>query len=218
VSIGVIEAVRVSAVVAPQITFEIIGVAAGQSACGITTSVATTPTTVPFNELLIATFTNAAQFLTVSTNASNGYAVTGIENDQLAKQGVTCTGDALLATHPTCIQDSRGDDALMSHTNGDDWSTAATKGFGYTLDNLNNISGLTPAFEYDGTSGSCGGGIDCYKQFADAENSQVVQTLYSATAPADNHNVEVCYKAIIAPTQAAGIYENYLTYTATATF
>jgi hypothetical protein len=50
--------------------------------------------------------------------------------------------------------------------------------------------------EYDGTAGS-GGGIDCYKQFADAENTQPVQILQRDSL-LTNHNVEVCYKAIIA--------------------
>lgn len=220
VNVGVIEAVKVSAVVAPQITFRIIGVASGVTACGTQTMVSTSPVTVPFNELLIDTFTHAAQTLTVSTNASNGYAVTAIENDQLAKQGVTCTGDAILATHPNCIQDSRGDDSAMSHTASDDWSSpTATKGFGFSLDD-NNTSGLTPAFLYSTTGGACGGGDDCYRRFADAEDASVEspQTIYSATAPADNHNLMVCYKAIISATQAAGTYENNITYTATATF
>lgn len=218
INIGVIEAVKVTASVAPQITFKIIGVAAGQSACGITTSVTTTPVVVPFNELLIDSFTYAAQTLTVSTNAANGYAVTAIENDQLGRNGAACTGDPDISTNANCIQDSRGDDTAMTHTASDDWSSASTKGFGFSLDNSNNVSGLTPAFEYDTAAAACGGGIDCYRQFADAENSQAAQSIYSATAPSDNHNLMVCYKAIISAIQAAGSYENYITYTATATF
>lgn len=218
INIGVIEAVKVTASVAPQITFRILGVNSGASACGITTSVTTSPVLVPFNELLIDTFTFAAQTLTVSTNAANGYAVTAIQNDQLGRNGAACTGDPLINTDANCIQDSRGDDAAMSHTASDDWSNTATKGFGFTLDNSNSVAGLTPAFEYDTAAGGCGGGIDCYRQFADAENSQAPQSIYSSTAPSDNHNLMVCYKAIISAIQAAGTYENYVTYTATATF
>lgn len=218
INIGVIEAVKVTAVVAPQITFRIAGVAAAQSACGQTTNVSTSPVVVPFNELLIDAFTRAAQTLIVSTNAANGYAVTAVENDQLGRNGGACTGDPTISTDADCIQDSRGDDAAMSHTASDDWSNVATKGFGYSLDNSNAISDLTPAFEYDTSGGGCGGGGDCYRQFADAENSQAAQTIFSATAPADNHNVLVCYQAIISALQAAGSYENYITYTATATF
>lgn len=217
VNIGVIEAVKVTASVAPQITFRIIGVNAGQSACGATTSVTTSPVVVPFNELLIDSFTHAAQTLTVSTNAANGYAVTAIENDQLGRNGAACTGDPT-SSNTDCIPDSSGDDGLMSHTASDDWSLGTTKGFGFSLDNNNNVPGLTPAFEYDTTSGACGGGGDCYRQFADAENSQAVQSIYSAATPSDNHNLLVCYKAIISAIQAAGSYENYITYTATATF
>ncbi|PIR61543.1 MAG: hypothetical protein COU66_03380 [Candidatus Pacebacteria bacterium CG10_big_fil_rev_8_21_14_0_10_44_11] len=219
INIGVIEAVKVTAVVSPQITFRIIGVDAGASACGIVTSVASTPVVVPFNELLIDTFTYAAQTLTVSTNAVNGYAVTAIENDQLGINGDTCTGDPTVPTNTSCIQDSRGDDSAMSHTASDDWSLSSTKGFGFSLDD-SNTSGLTPAFEYDTTGAACGGGIDCYRQFADAENAvtEDPQTIFQASSTADNHNLLVCYKAVIATQQAAGSYENYLTYTATATF
>ena len=39
VSIGVVEAVRVTATVAPQITFQISGVSNGTSVCGATTDV-----------------------------------------------------------------------------------------------------------------------------------------------------------------------------------
>ena len=216
-NIGVIEAVKVTATVAPLITFRIIGIGANQTACGVQTSVATTPVTVPFNELLIGNFTSAAQSLSVSTNALNGYAVTAIENDQLGLNGDACTGDPTSATNTSCIQDSRGDDAAMSHTASDDWSSTDTKGFGYSLDDA-NTSGTTPAFEYDGTADSCGGGIDCYRQFADSEDSQDPVSIMSNTEPSDNHNLNVCYKATIPTIQAAGFYENYVTYTATATF
>lgn len=215
VAIGVIEAVRVTASVAPQITFRILGVNAGTTLCnGNSMNVTTTPTSVPFGELLISGFTYAAQGLTVSTNAVGGYSVTAVENDQLGRNGGTCLGDN---TGSTCIPDSAGDNSTMSHTSGDEWSSSTVKGFGYTLDN-SNATGLTPAFEYDSSTGSCDGTGDCFRQFADAEDSQAPQTVFSHNDVADNHNLYVCYKAVISATQAAGNYENYITYTATATF
>jgi hypothetical protein len=57
--IAIVEAVRVTAYVSPQITFKILGLATGTSACGATTDVDTTPASVPFGELTIATFKNA---------------------------------------------------------------------------------------------------------------------------------------------------------------
>jgi hypothetical protein len=211
VAIGVIEAVRVTASVAPQITFSIAGVSSGVSACGVTTDVTTTAAAVPLGELSIASFTDAAQTLTVSTNATNGYAVTAIASDQLGLDGVTCTGDSTAAN---CIRDSIGDAGTMSHTLTNEWNTTTVKGFGYSLD---NDDAGTIAFEHSTVGGACTGTY-CAKQFADAENAQVPQQIFGNTTVADSQNINVCYRAIISNVQAAGSYENYVTYTATATF
>lgn len=212
VAIGIIEAVRVTASVAPQITFSIAGVSDGVSTCGITTDVSTTATAVPLGELSIMSFTDAAQTLTVSTNATNGYAVTARASDQLGLDGGVCTGDPV--SDPNCIPDSRGDTNTMSHTTFDEWSTTSTKGFGYSLQNDDAGS---VAFQYSTVSGGCTGSY-CAKQFADTESTETAQQIFSSTTVADSENVNVCYRAIISSTQAAGFYENYVTYTATATF
>lgn len=210
-AVGIIEAVRITATVAPQISFTIAGVNSGVSTCGVTTDVTSTAAIVPLGELSISSFTDAAQTLTVSTNATNGYAVTAIENDQLGLDGGTCTGDN---TGSDCIRDTAGDNSLMSHTTSDEWTSTSTKGFGYTI---HNADASTVAFQYTTNTGNCTGTY-CARQFADAENSQTAQTLFSASTVADSQNVNVCYKAIIPSTQSAGSYENYVTYTATATF
>lgn len=214
-SVGVIEAVRITASVAPQITFQISGIASGVTACGVSTDVTTTAAAVPLGELSISAFTDAAQSLSVSTNATNGYAVTAVANDQLGRNAAACTGDP--TTNADCIQDARGDTATMSHTTPDEWVLTASKGFAFSLDNANG-TGLTPAFEYDTVSGGCTGGY-CARQFADTEDgAQPPQTIFSATDVADEHNLYVCYRAIVPSTQSAGDYENHVTYTATATF
>ncbi len=233
VAIGLIEAVKVTASVAPQITFKIIGVAGGVgSICDGTTTVTTTSNLVPLGDLLIGTFTHAAQTLSVSTNAVNGYAVTVLENDQLGRNGGACSGDTgdSSASDPrtqntACIPDTLGDGAVdaptgndMTHTAPAEWSSTDYKGFAYSMDDENSVVGMTEAFVYDTSSGNCDGTGNCYKQFADAENTEVAQTLISSTAPAENHNVYMCYKAVIGSIQAAGDYENFLTYTATSTF
>lgn len=235
VAVGLIEAVKVTASVAPQITFQIIGVPSGTSGlCDQSpgTTVSTTPNLVPLGDLLISTFTFAAHSLSVSTNAVNGYAVTVRENDQLGRNGGACTGDTgdSSAVDPrtenaSCIPDTLGDGAStagvgddMTHTAPAEWSATTYKGFAYTMEDANSVAGMTTAFQYNTNSGNCDGTGNCYKQFADSEDSQTAQTLISSTTPADNHNVYMCYKAVIGNIQAAGDYENYLTYTATATF
>lgn len=203
VQIGVVEAVHVTASVDPQISFRILGIGA-TGICGTTTTVVTTPTSVPFGSLPIQQFTDAAQALSVTTNAQNGYVVTAMENDQLAKGGVTCTGDGSGVN--TCIIDSSA--VGISHTASAVWSDTTKYGFGYTLHDA-NTSGTTPAFTYAGTT---------YKQFADNQAAEAAQTIMSSTGPAANHNLYVCYRANISQIQVAGDYENYITYTATATF
>lgn len=217
-SVGVIEAVRVTASVAPQITFQISGVAASTTACGISTDVATTAAEVPLGELSISAFTNAAQALSVSTNATNGYVVTARANDQLGRDAQTCVGDPGGADpeDPNCIPDSSGDNSSMTHTTPDEWVTTAVKGFAFSLDDI-NTSGLTPAFEYDATPGTCTGTY-CARQFADTEDSQAAEPIFSSASVANEHNLYVCYRAVISATQAAGSYENHIIYTATATF
>jgi len=57
------------------LTFSVTGVAAGTATEGITTDISTTPTAVPFGVLPVDTDLEAAQRLTVSTNAVSGYQV-----------------------------------------------------------------------------------------------------------------------------------------------
>lgn len=211
VKIGVVEAVKVTAYVAPQINFRLIGLPAATSACGMTTSVTTTAATVPFGDLTIGVFKTAAQALSVSTNASGGYVVTAQENDQLGRNGAACTGDPTTASNGNCIQDVRGDTAAASDTVSDEWVSTSQPGFGYSLQDVNAT--VTEAFAYNESARTFSA-----RQFADAENSGTPQTIFSDTTVASNDNIYVCYKIMPDATTAAGNYENYLTYTATATF
>ncbi len=205
IKIAVIESVRVTATVDPTITFTIAGVSSGATSCGVSTDVTTTATGVPFGTMALNTFKTLAQTLTVSTNASSGYAVTTLENDQLGKDG---------STSPF-IADSTGDGS-MTHTTQDDWNTATNNGFGYSID---NDDAATPAFQYSDTSGgSCATGAFCAKQFAATADTEAAQTIFSSTTVANAENADVCYRLSIGATQAAGDYENNITYTATATF
>lgn len=229
VAIGVIEAVKVTATVAPQITFKIIGVNSGSDVCGLNTSVSTSAALVPFGDLLISSFTQAAQAFSISTNASAGYSVTALENDQMGRDGATCTG-AVASTD--CIPDTPGTAANITPTSAGLWTSTNTKGFGFTLDNKNAVANLTLPFQHDtnanaagyncasNSSTACTGGqlCHCFRSFADAENSGTAQTIASASIPVDNHNFYLCYRGVISTTQAAGYYENYITYIATATF
>lgn len=219
VKVGFIEAVRITTSVPAQLNFKIEGVAEGTNTCGISTDVDTTPTMVPFGEIALDGFTNAAQTLTVSTNAANGYTVTALANDQLGLDGVACTGDPAANNTDNCINDSKGDGTTMSHTVEAEWNTIAAKGFGFSLhDTDNNISnGNAEAFSYNTVGGACTGTY-CARQFADAESGQLPVEIFGSNTVADAEDLNVCYRIIPSVTTPAGNYENYITYTATATF
>lgn len=216
-AIGVIEAVRILATIEPQLTFQILGLASGTTACGVATDVETTPTAVDFGIISISAFRNAAQSMNVTTNATGGYSVTAIANDQLGRDGGTCTGDP--TTNADCIEDSRGDTSTMTQSVEDEFNNTATKGFAFSLDDINNSisNGSAEAFLYTDATGGCSGTY-CARQFADEENSQSAVEIFGSNTVADNENLYVCYR-IIAPTESsAGLYENNVRYTATATF
>jgi hypothetical protein len=220
VGVAAIEAVKVTATVPAQINFRIIGIAAGQTACGVATGVSTTATAVPFGEVPLDAFTDAAQTLTVSTNAVGGYSVTALANDQLGKNGAACAGDPTYSSNTSCINDSPGDDATMTHAALDGWDDVTTKGFAYSLDDNNNSigNGNAEAFNYDLGSGNCTGETYCARQFADNEGSQAAVEIFGSDTVADNENLRVCYRIVPSTVTAAGDYENYITYTATGTF
>lgn len=206
--IGVVDAVKVSASIAPQITFTIAGISSGTSVCGNTTDVTTTAITVPFSALTIGSFVDAAQRLTVSTNALNGYAVTVAENDQIGREANACATDG--SGSVTCIVDASVTGA--THTTSADWTDGSTyPGFGYSLHPV--TGGLTAAFTYNESARTFSA-----KQFADMAASEAVQTVFSRATTAASDIVDACYRIAPAATNAAGNYENYLVYTASATF
>jgi hypothetical protein len=207
VKVGVIEAVKVTAEVAPQITFTVAGIGT-TTVCGVTTDVVTTANSVPFGELSISAFGEAAQELTVSTNAASGYTVTALANDQLGKDGATCTGDTYGAVD-TCIWDANV--ASMTHTTSQDWTSTTEKGFGYTLHD--DDADATEAFYYNESARAFSA-----KHFADNEDSQPTQTIFSSSGTADAEDVFVCYRILPDVDTTSGDYENYITYTATANF
>jgi len=129
------------------------------------------------------------------------------ENDQVGREANACDTDG--SSSNTCIVDASVTGA--SHTASADWTDAATyPGFGYSLDPV--TAGLTATFTYDES------GTFYARQFADLAASEAIQTIFTRSAPAASDIVDVCYRIAPAATNAAGDYENYLVYTASATF
>jgi len=202
--LAVIESVRVTATVDPTISFSIAGIDTGTSACGATPDIDTTtgtnaPLAVPFGTMTLNTFKDAAHNLTVSTNAASGYVVTAAENDQLSKDGLGTT------TIPDT--DCDGEDCTIS--SGTEWNTSTDNGFGYSLE---NVDAASISFEYN-----TGGTSFRAKPFA-VLGTDTPETLFSSSTVANAENAYICYRLGVGATQAAGDYENQITYTATETF
>lgn len=227
--IAPVEAVLVSATIQETLTFTVAGVSSATAACGAsaTTDVTTTAMAVPWGTISSSsTFYDAAQQLTVSTNANNGYSVTIQENDQMGKDGVTCTGTAPSAGHftfgsNTCIRDSVCSVSTCSESVGYNWSDAGTyPGLGYSV---NNVGGDTDAaFVYnsnDPCSTSAGAGAFCAKQVADVtEGAETPANVMYKTSPADTADAYVCFRLSVPGTQPAGYYYNKVRYTAIPKF
>ncbi len=158
--------------------------------------------TVPFGSTSSTnSFLHGCQDLTVSTNAANGYSVTGEENTNLISGSTT-------------LPDSIGDNGLMDESTFDTWATTSVNGFAYSCKNKTGtpcvLSAVTnyKQFACKGNNASCDPG-------SGGETSQNVMT-NGSPANADKSRVE--YKLDISPTQAAGTYSNTVTYIATPTF
>ena len=82
-NLAIVDNVTVNASVDTLFTFTVTGVASAQTVNGTTTGGATTATNIPFGALDANTASTAAQDLSVTTNAANGFVVTVTANGQL---------------------------------------------------------------------------------------------------------------------------------------
>lgn len=205
--VATIEGVDVSVSVAESLTFTMAGVASGSCTgdTGTPTVVDTSSsaTTVPFGTVSSSNaFFTACQLLSVSTNATNGYILTGSEDSSLLS-GTDTIDDT------TC-------DSSCSESTGDTWATATNNGFGYFCEEVTN----TPCLD-------AGDSTSEYRQFActgadgvcdPGTGGETAQNIMNATGSADNDQGRIHYKLSIGATQPAGTYENTVTYIATPTF
>ncbi len=211
IKVAPVEAVLVSATVDESLSFQVQGVSASSSVCGQTADVTSYPYSIPWGTISTPdSFLEAAQQLTVSTNADGGYTVKIEENDQMGKDGAACTG-ATAGEADNCIQDTTCNSSPCNESTSQDWTSATTyHGLGYSLA---NVDGTDAAFTYNES-----GRTFSAKQIADMEASETKQTIMSNTGPVSSKDIYVCYRISISGTQPAGYYFNKVKYTATATF
>ncbi len=210
IKVAVIESVLVSATVQEALSLTVAGVSSTTAACGQTTDVTTTAMSVPWGTIVnYATFQEAAQTVLVSTNAASGYTVKIDENDQMGRDGITCTG-AGAGEANNCVQDTTCNGTGCTESSSQDWTSTAYYGLGFSLA---NISGTDASFAYNESARTFSS-----RQFADQEASETKQNIMSKGTPTASSQVYVCYRLNVSSTQPAGYYFNKVRYTATATF
>lgn len=222
VTVAPVEGVLISATVDETLSLTVAGISADSgSYCGITRTASspdTTATSIGWGTLsptyAVAT-NNTDQQITVSTNADNGYKVYIEENDQMGRDGVTCTG-ATAGESVSCIQDTTCGSSACSHTTSSEWGAdpSSYPGLGYSLA---NVTGTDAKFLFNESSRTFSA-----KQMADQETPEVRSDsnaeIMTNAGPVDSSSVYVCYRIDITATQPAGYYFNKVKYTAVPTF
>ncbi|MCR4330079.1 MAG: hypothetical protein NUV65_06065 [Candidatus Roizmanbacteria bacterium] len=185
-----VDGVFVSATVEETISYTIAGVNVSTSACGTTTSVTSTASSVPFGSIINTnTFYDAAQTHAITTNSANGYVLTAQYDQALSLNGAGVT----------TIPDTSCDTSCTTGTPAA-WATATNNGFGYTLA---NITGTEAAFT--NASG--------YKPF-----SSSAVTIMTKSSSTSGSQIYSCPRLSVSTSQQTGTYFNKLTYVATPKF
>lgn len=193
VMVAIIDQVVVTATVSATLSFSVAGLAAAD-VNGASTTVTATSSTIPFGTLTVNTQTIAAQLLTVTTNADDGFTVTVQQNQNLTsnsgsdidsfKDGVAST-TAVAWTAPTAVADS---EATYGH-------------FGFTSED----GALSDADHF---------GSNLWQGF---DGTTAVEVMYH-TGPVSATTTDVGYSVRVSALQEAGDYTNTLTYICTPTY
>jgi hypothetical protein len=190
------DGVYVSAYVPTSVSWTIGGIGIGITPCyhstDYQTDVSTTATGVPFGTIYsTSTFFDAAHSHTITTNAAGGYFLQVYEDGVLTRSGGTETIPNTTCGTSTCTT-----------TQAYPWTEAGYYGFGYTVAGVDSVAGFA-----NGTN---------FKPFATSiDVSDSTSTLIaSRTSTVSNGVTYVCYRLNVSGTQAAGLYQNRLTYVA----
>lgn len=130
--------------------------------------------------------------LTVSNGSAYGYSVLANENHPLRafESGFT-------------IPDTTCDTGTCNETTASEWINLTTYGFGYRCD---NITGTDCNTDFNTAN--------YYKQFASSESAELSQPVMIGANVGREITGEITYKINISNTQAAGNYQNIITYIA----
>ena len=129
----------------------------------------------------------------MSNGSAFGYDVVAYENHALR-----------LFSSGIDIPDTTCDSGTCSETTSAEWTLNTTYGFGYRCD---NITGTECSTDFNTA--------DYYKQFTNLEQSETPESVMSGANVGEDFETEITYKVNVSSSQAAGLYQNLITYIAT---
>jgi len=210
--IGFANAVKMTVQVLPQLTFSLAGVAKETSTCGIgtyETGVTTDGLSVPFGTITNTSFVDAAQVMTITTNAADGYVVSAVATDQLGLDGQTCAN----FTSDFCIPFAS---AYNTNLVWDDPLTE--KGFGYTMqiDTANSDTYLNGGVPNVTTVFNSTGNV--WRGFPNDQFGENPLQIITNARSTQKDTINICYRIVSSATNVPGDYRANVIYTITASF
>jgi hypothetical protein len=172
-----------------QLSFSVAGLPQSTSTNGVTTNVSTTAAGIPFGTLTLGTSTIAAQRLTITTNASNGYEIYTVQDQQLVDShgdkipGVAASNASPLAWTSGCV-------------------TSSTGCYGYHAGSAVLAGGSTRFAANDSYA---------------ALTSTIAEVGYGG-APASSSTMDMVYRLQLGNFQGAGAYQNNIMYIVAPSF
>lgn len=199
--VAIIDDVTVTAAVATSFTFTISAVNAGISCAGITTSAASTATTIPFGTLSTSASSTICQTLAVTTNAANGFTVT-VQADQTLTSANGADIDYFVNGNATSVP------STWTAPAGTLGSEATYGHWGVTTEDSNlstDTGSSTDAF----VSGS---------NYRYVGNLSSARRIFAHTGPADGSTANQGSTKIAVSVQVSTLQEAAADYTATLTY
>lgn len=148
--------------------------------------------TIIFGSVTPNNFSTATNTLTVSA-PGQGYSVSTIASNRLKKSGTSDYVPDTACDLGTCTESAAGV-----------WTNTAVNGFGY------NASGNDIAADFTGPT--------YFRPFPDLSLGDSPATVMTSTSAGRNRTATITYKLNVSGSQAAGDYENQITYIATPVY
>lgn len=207
-SFAIFQGVTVSVSVAETLTSSINGVTTANcpnfSGGVAPNEVLTTSTAVQFGNANTETFYDACQDVRVGTNAGSGYTVTVQEATPLTYLANT-------------IADEDCDGSCTDSAEAG-WATNTNNGFGYCMSDQGSYGDAAETADAGWGTNACNDGTTYFKTIADISNSDTPQTIMRSAGPISDDRAYIGFRLSVDSAQAAGTYQNTLSYITTPTY